>query len=64
MCGRGSRPQPKCQVCGRSAVALCDYPITDTETCDAGMCSEHGERVRSNKDYCPAHAAQQQMVGT
>jgi hypothetical protein len=58
-CGRGRRHICASPLCGRSAVALCDYPVTrkgKATTCSAGMCGAHRQIVNENRDHCPAHA--------
>jgi hypothetical protein len=47
-----------CVVCGREAVALCDWKIPSKEsgTCDRPMCAKHSKEVARGKHLCPEHA--------
>lgn len=60
VCSRGRRAKP-CSVpgCGRSSVALCDFPLTGAKagkTCDRALCAQHRTSVGADLDHCPAHA--------
>ncbi|MEE8289787.1 MAG: hypothetical protein V3R25_10285 [Nitrosomonadaceae bacterium] len=46
---------PECRVCGFMADHLCDYPIGDEKTCDAGLCYEHINEVMEGIHYCEPH---------
>jgi len=46
-----------CAVCGREAVALCDWKIKTKEsgTCDRPVCARHTKQVGRGKHLCPEH---------
>lgn len=44
MCGPGVKHEP-CVTCGMGSEALCDFPLTESKTCDAFMCDEHANIV-------------------
>jgi hypothetical protein len=46
-----------CELCGREAVALCDWKIPSKEsgTCDRPVCSRHSRQVGRGKHLCPEH---------
>jgi hypothetical protein len=57
-CGRGG-PQT-CKFCmktnrHRPVTKLCDFPVGQGRTCDAGMCSDCATKIREEVDYCPVH---------
>ena len=59
-CGPRERRKP-CGTpgCGRTMVALCDYPVTrkgKEATCDAKLCDRCRQpQENSDTDYCPSH---------
>lgn len=66
--GQSSRPAP-CSVphCGRYHTRLCDFPLAGRKagkTCDAKLCDVHAVSVGPERDYCPAHARQGELIGT
>ena len=61
VCSRGQRRQ-LCSVglCGKSTVALCDYPVErngKNTTCDSPMCERHRHPVEGqpDMDWCEGH---------
>jgi hypothetical protein len=52
-CGRSK--YNRCYICGKPATKLCDYPISDTETCDKPMCQEHAHNIGKDNDVCNEH---------
>lgn len=55
ICGEGVEP---CQVCGRMAVALCDYPVGQRKTCDQPLCERHSIKQGAEWQdihFCPTH---------
>lgn len=46
-----------CAICGREAVALCDWKIASKEsgTCDRPACAKHSKQVARGKHLCPEH---------
>ena len=60
ICSRGRRPVCPVSFCGRSSVALCDYPVErkgQQTTCDSPICASHRHPVpgQSDTDWCEAH---------
>ncbi len=54
----GPRPKAKpCATpgCGKTSVALCDYPIVGGKTCSRGMCEGHRHNVGPDRDLCDPH---------
>jgi hypothetical protein len=54
----GARPKPRyCGVCGREAVALCDWKVATKKSgaCDRPLCAQHAKRVGPGKHLCPEH---------
>lgn len=59
MCSRKKiKEEPeKCYVCGKRAVALCDFPIpgNDFGSCNKPMCKDHLYHVGEDNDVCHEH---------
>jgi hypothetical protein len=60
VCGpRVRRPLRRCSVCNcpetMCTMKLCDYPVSDSQTCDCPICVEHALHIEPNTDYCPQH---------
>lgn len=53
VCGR-SRAK-KCGTCGLDATKLCDFPMENGATCDAGICDACATEMGMGIDYCPKH---------
>lgn len=51
------RSKQFCFVCGREAVALCDWKVKERKsgTCDAPVCDRHAKNVARGKHLCPTH---------
>jgi len=39
-----------------ATMKLCDYPVSDSQTCDRPICIEHARHIEPDTDYCPQHA--------
>lgn len=64
-CTRGRRPRrtPDCSCCTqREGPLLCDFPIGNGKTCDKPLCRDCARRVGPNRDYCPSHPHQLDLV--
>jgi len=44
-----------CRWCGDLADVLCDYIMSDGETCDRECCREHATEVGPDRHHCPEH---------
>jgi hypothetical protein len=73
VCSRGGRRSSRkaelCEMdgCTDPMVALCDEPTglplgRLRRTCDKRLCARHRTRVGPNRDRCPAHAPQQDLL--
>lgn len=56
-CGERRREKQFCEICGRTAVALCDWKVTNTHSglCDRPVCAQHSKEVAPGKHLCPEH---------
>lgn len=53
-------PRDVCYICGKDAVAFCDYVLEidlENKTCDRPLCGEHTHRPFKTLglDFCPDH---------
>jgi hypothetical protein len=66
VCNRGHRRRrPELcheEGCTHEMVAFCDEPVAPRRTCDRPICSRHRTMVGKNRDRCPAHAPQQDLL--
>jgi hypothetical protein len=53
--GRQRRQRCKMPGCNEWAVAVCDYPIDGSTTCDLRVCARHRVKVAPGVDYCTLH---------
>lgn len=72
--GRGGKKPKPCSFCHKRPTSkLCDYPVGDGKTCDAGMCDQCAtrqgyqdtpvgtsglKRMNDTVDLCPDHKHQ------
>jgi hypothetical protein len=58
LCSRGRRSK-RCPTCSTGYVEkLCDFPVGNGKTCDAGMCGRCATAIANEVDYCPKHKGQ------
>ena len=59
ICAGRSRPK-FCAICGRQAVALCDWKMREHKSglCDLPVCAAHAKKVGLQKHLCPEHQLQ------
>ena len=64
ICSRGRKPRALCQEpgCKNIHTKLCDWPGPHAGTCDRMLCDDHATSVGDDKDYCPAHAREKELM--
>lgn len=45
------------QCCGISTM-LCDWRLSDGQTCDAPLCPDHATEIGPDRHLCPTHLAE------
>lgn len=70
--GRGPHPKPcvahigveaqgrPLQRCLAISAYLCDWALSDGNTCDAPLCDAHAREIGRNRHLCPTHFKQHQ----
>lgn len=57
--GRAAKLCVFCRKANRRVASsrLCDHEVAPGKTCDAALCLDHAQRVGTDRDLCPDHAA-------